>query len=225
MSMLRKTSSVLAGLMIAGSASAAMITFDSVGDSGTIHYGGNIEQTDVEGLSASTSFTLTEIKSSSFVFDIVVANTTNSLWEESRVSAIGFNVDPDVTSASVVNSPTWFAVLGGSFPNQFGALDICIKEGGGPNSCQGGGGGGVAIGDSASFSLELGFASLPGSVTLDNFGVRWQSLTSEALGYDDASGTGTPVTKVPEPGTLGLLGLGVLGLTMAGRRRRLHSQE
>ena len=104
MSILRKTSSVLAGLMIAGSASAAMITFDSVGDSGTIHYGGNIEGTDVEGLSASTSFTLAEIKTSSFVFDVVVANTTNSLWESSRVSAIGFNVDSDVTSASVINT-------------------------------------------------------------------------------------------------------------------------
>lgn len=221
MSMLRKASSVLAGLMFAGSASAAMITFDSVGDSGTIHYGGNIDQTDVEGLSASTSFTLTEIKSSSFVFDIVVANTTNSLWEESRVSRIGFNVDPNVTS--VTASSPWFALLGGSFPNQFGQLDICI-QGQTQGSCSGGPGG-VEIGDSASFSLELGFASLPGSVTLDNFGVRWQSLNSEALGYDDDSGTGTPVTKVPEPGTLGLLGLGVLGLTMAGRRRRLQSQE
>lgn len=221
MSMLRKTSSVLAGLMIAGSASAAMITFDSVGDSGTIHYGGNIDQTDVDGLSASTSFTLTEINTSSFVFDVVVANTTNSLWEESRVSRIGFNVDPNVTS--VTASSPWFALLGGSFPNQFGALDICI-QGQTQGSCNGGSGG-VEIGGSANFSLELGFASLPGAVTLDNFGVRWQSLNSQALGYDDDSGTGTPVTKVPEPGTLGLLGLGVLGLTMAGRRRRLRSQE
>jgi len=105
--------------------------------------------------------------------------------------------------------------------NQFGAMDICV-QGQSQGSCNGGPGG-VENGDSASFSLELGFASLPGAVTLDNFGVRWQSLNSEALGYDDASGTGTPVTKVPEPGTLGLLGLGVLGLVVSGRRRRLQS--
>ncbi len=219
MSILRKTSSVLAGLMIAGGASATMISFDSVGDSGTVYYGGNISVTDVDGLSASTSFTLTEIKASSFVFDVVVANATSSLWEESRVSRIGFNVDPDVTS--VTASSPWLAVLGGSFPNQFGALDICI-QGKTQGDCNGGPGG-VGIGDSDSFSLELGFASLPGTVTLDNFGVRWQSLNSVALGYSDDSGTGTPVTKVPEPGTLGLFGLGVLGLALAGKRRRQQS--
>lgn len=219
MSIFEKTSLVVASLMIAGSASAAMISFDSVGDSGTVYYGGNIEQTDVEGLAASTSFTLTEIKTSSFVFDIVLSNTTSSLWEESRVSRIGFNVDANVTS--VTASSPWVALLGGSFPNQFGALDICVK-GQSQGSCSGGPGG-VGIGGSASFSLELGFASLPGTVTLDNFGVRWQSLNSQALGFDDDSGTGTPVTKVPEPGTLGLLGLGVLGLVVAGRRRRLPS--
>jgi len=116
MSILEKTSLVVASLMIAGSASASMISFDSVGDSGTIFYGGNIEQTEVEGLTASTSFTLTEIKTSSFVFDIVLANTTSSLWEESRVSRIGFNVDANVTS--VTASSPWVALLGGSFPNQ-----------------------------------------------------------------------------------------------------------
>ncbi len=219
MSILEKTSLVVASLMIAGSASAAMISFDSVGDSGTVYYGGNIEQTDVEGLAASTSFTLTEIKTSSFVFDIVLSNTTSSLWEESRVSRIGFNVDANVTS--VTASSPWTALLGGSFPNQFGALDICIQAQS-QGSCSGGPGG-VGIGGSASFSLELGFASLPGAVTLDNFGVRWQSLNSQALGFDDDSGTGTPVSKVPEPGTIGLLGLGVLGLVVAGRRRRLPS--
>lgn len=220
MSILKKTSLVLAGLMVAGSASAAMISFDSVGDSGTVYYGGNIEQTDVEGLSASTSFTLAAINTSSFLFDVVVENTTTSLWEDSRVSRIGFNVDPNVTS--VTASSPWVALLGGSFPNQFGALDICI-QGESQGSCSGGPGG-VEIGDSASFSLELGFASLPGAVTLDNFGVRWQSLSSDALGYNDASGTGKPVAEVPEPGTLGLLGLGFLGLSMAARRRRLPSQ-
>lgn len=220
MSIFRKTSLVLAGLMMAGGASAAMISFDSVGDSGTVYYGGNIAETDVEGLSASTSFTLTAINASSFVFDVLVENTTNSLWEESRVSAIGFNVDPGVTSVEASNP--WIAVLNGAFPNNFGALDICFKEGGGPNSCQGGGGGGVSIGGSANFSMEMFFGSLPAAVNLDNFGVRWQSLNSEALGFDDDSGTGTPVSKVPEPGTLGLFGLGVLGFALASRRRRLH---
>jgi len=212
-----KASLVFAGLIIAGNAGASMITFDSVGDFAMIHYGGNIDQTDVDGLSASTSFTLAEIKSSSFVFDIMVANTTDdSLWEDSRVSRIGFNVDPNVTS--VTASSPWFALLGGSFPNQFGPLDICI-QGQTQGNCQGGPGG-VGIGGSSSFSLELGFASLPSAVTLDNFGVRWQSLDSDALGYDDDSGTGSPTTKVPEPGTLGLLGLGVLGFALTGRRRR-----
>lgn len=219
MGILRKASSVLAGLMIAGSASATMISFDSVGDSGTVYYGGNIAGTDVDGLFASTSFKLTEIKASSFVFDIVVANTTSSLWEDSRVSRIGFNVDPNVTS--VTASAPWLAVLGGSFPNNFGALDICIK-GTTQGSCQGGPGG-VGIGGSDSFTLELGFASLPGAVTLDNFGVRWQSLTSAALQYSDDSGTGTPVAKVPEPGTMGLFGLGILSFVLAGRRRLQQS--
>lgn len=221
MGILRKTSSVLAGLMIAGGASATMISFNSIDDFGTVHYGGNIGGVDVDGLSASTSFELAAINDSSFVFDVTVANTSSLLWQSSRISAFGFNVSPDAASVEASESSPWFAVFDEnlSFPNGFGSLEVCLKQSGGPENCQGGGGAGVEIGGSASFSLEMFFDNLPETVTLDNFGVRWQSLSSEALEYSGVSGTGTPVIKVPEPGALGLFGLGVVGLALARRRR------
>lgn len=220
MGILRKATSVLIGLMIAGCASATMISFDSKDDYGTVYYGGNIDGTDVDGLSASTSFELTGVNDSSLVFEIELKNTSTSLWESSRVSRIGFNIDSEVTS--VTASSPWVAVLDkNKFPNNFGELDICIK-GEDEGNCTGGPGG-VEIGGSATFSLELFFNTLPAVVNLDNFGVRWQSLDSEALDIRGDSGTGTPISKVPEPGTLGLFGLAVLGISMAGRRRLQRS--
>lgn len=105
---------------------------------------------------------------------------------------------------------------GGSFPNNFGSIDVCFTSGG---SCSGGGGTGVGIGDTGEFSFVLAFSGEESLINLSNLGIRWQSLNSDYYGLFDDSGTGR--LKVSEPGTLALMGLGLAGAGVLRRRRRL----
>lgn len=189
------------------------ISAADIGESFTVLFDGNVNTTDVPGLSAEAIFTVTNFTSSSAVFDIALTNTSSD-GIGSRVSGLGFNTDPILASASssgVFN----IAVLEGAFPNQFGSVDVCFKDGGGPNNCQGGGSGGVTTGNTGNFTVTLGFA--PNSVpplSLSNFGVRYQSITGTNLG---TSGTGTGAA-VPEP--LTILGVGTaLGFGTAFKRK------
>ncbi len=178
------------------------ITSADIGQSFTVLFDGNVATQDVSGLSSEAVFTLTSFTSSSAVFDIALTNTSSG-GISSRVSGLGFDTTPMLDSASSTGVFN-IAVLDGSFPNQFGSVDVCFKDGGGANNCQGGGSGGVTTGNTGNFEVTLGFApnSLP-PLSLSNFGVRYQSI--DGNGFNGASGTGTG-TPVPEP--LTILGAG-----------------
>jgi PEP-CTERM motif len=211
----------------AGPAHAALVTVDSVGDSFGVVFNGNVEQQNVADLSAEATFLVTGFTGNSITFDVTLENTTGSLGSGlgSRVSSLGFDTTPNITGASssgVFN----IAVLGGSYPNQFGDIEVCFKDGGGPNNCEGGGSGGVANPNSGVFTLVLNFAGPITQFEFDRFGVRYQSI--DGAGFMGASGTGeghipgdpTPrdVPGVPEPTTMVLLGTGLLGLVRRLRR-------
>ncbi|MBM4334327.1 MAG: hypothetical protein FJ108_00245 [Deltaproteobacteria bacterium] len=206
---------IVAGL--AGfSSRAAAVTVDSVGDSFTVNFGGNIKGVDVSGLSASALFEVTSISGNTLVMDITLTNTTSVLWESARVSAFGFNTNPEIVSASVDSTVFANVNLGGQFPNGFGSVDLCVINN--RNNCTGGRKGGLTIGQSTGITLSLTFQNPISAVDLDNFGVRYQSLTSSALGFDGASGTGRPSNPIPEPRSTAMYLLG--GLLVAGLIRK-----
>jgi hypothetical protein len=196
------------------------ITASDLNSSFDVIFNGNVKETNVSGLSATANFKLTsfdtEEKKASFL--VTLTNTSSDPILGSRISAIGFNSDPNLSAASVSPGGEFDkAHLNGSFPNNFGAIEVCFTDG---NNCQGGQNGGVTIGETGSFTANLTFNTPTfSSLTLNNFGVRYQSIQGTTLG-DSGTGRGTPV---PEPITL--LGSGIaLGFGMYAKRK-LNGQK
>ncbi|GGB97757.1 hypothetical protein GCM10011494_15290 [Novosphingobium endophyticum] len=214
----------VAGLSFAAPAWADAITLDSsnIGQSFSVSFDGFADGTSINGLSADATFTLSSITSTGYVFDYSLTNTTSG-GLDSRVSSFAFDVDPTIAGASSTGAFS-YAVLDSNYPNGIGTVDVCFK-GGSSNSCAGNTGG-VQTSDTGTGTLTLSFDAAPDAITLSDFFNRYQSITGAGK-VTSASGSGTISsssssggTPVPEPGTLGILGLGLAGLAMARLRRR-----
>jgi hypothetical protein len=213
----------LGAVAYAGPAHAALYTVDSVGDTFDVLFNGNVDGQNVADLSAEATFVVTAFTGTSITFGVTLENTTGSLGSglDSRVSSLAFDTTPNITSASSTGVFN-IAVLGGSYPNQFGDIEACFKDGGGLDSCQGGGNGGVVNPNSGVFTLVLNFTGSITELAFDRFGVRYQSI--DGAGFTGASGTGEghipddPTTVLPEPTSMVLLGTGLLGLVRKLRR-------
>jgi hypothetical protein len=208
--------SALAAAFFSLATAAGAVPIDSVGDSFSVSFDGNIGCQDVEGLTASATFVVSQFDAAAgrVVLQISLDNTSDEdLWQSARVSALGFDVSESLASASA-SGLFQYALTDGKFPNQFGPVDVCVVDN--RNTCSGGRWGGVRLGKDGSITLTLAFSGPITSLELSNFGVRYQSLSSCELGILGASGTGTGT--VPEPRALALLG--AAGLALYGRRRQ-----
>ncbi len=221
MSIVRKLMPIAAFALTVAPALAEPITLDSsaIGQSFTLNYNGYSSGTVVDGLTASTTFTLTGVTGTGYTFDYALNNTTSSPLT-SRVSGFGFDTDPNISSASSTGAYA-FTTLNSSYPNGIGSIDVCFKDAN-TGSCSGGGSGGLAEGTSGTGSFTLNFASAIAALTLDNFHVRYQSITG-AGGISSASGDVTTSssggTSVPKPGMLGMMGGAVAALALLRRRK------
>lgn len=231
----RAVLTLLALVFVPASAQAGSVTLTSP-TTFKVLFGGNIDQQNVPDLSSEATFHFLGFSTSGNTtkasFDVTLTNTTASPLS-SRVSGLGFDVSPDAQGGTV-SGVFDKVVLGGSFPNQFGAVDVCVNGGNGKN-CQGGANGGVTTG-SSSFLLDLFFSGSVSQIVLDNFGVRYQSIDGKSVNgtkYKDASGTGVgvpgpgPDPTVPEPANLLLFGVGLtaIGATLRRRRRAREQQS
>jgi hypothetical protein len=173
----------------------------SSGDSTTINFGGPAGS----GATSSLYLKLTGANSATGVydFDYTFTNTNASV---SNLADFGFQTDPTLmgitgTGMSFVLNPT-------NFPGGY-TVDACAYVG---NNCDAANNQGDLFGG----TMELTFAGGTDSISLDNFVVRYASLSQ--LG--GISGEGTPVGSVPEPATWGLMLLGFAGVGFAMRRSR-----
>ena len=222
-----------ASLAAAAPALADPITLDAgdVGSSFTIDLNGFTDNSGnvIDGLTSTLTFTLEETDGGSYTFSYVVDNTTSG-GLTSNISSFAFDVDPDISGASVTGAYQYAFVADGqgsdpSYPNQVGQVDVCFKA---RNSGSCSNGGGVSEGQSGTGSLTLFFNPDASSITLSDFFVRYQGITGagtvgSATGESTTS-TGTPPggtsgTTVPAPGMLGLLALALVSLGFMRRRR------
>ncbi len=220
----------IASLAVAAPVLAEPITLDgsSIGNNYTFTYNGFSDGTTINGLTGSTTFTLTAVSPTSYTFAYSVSNTTSSPLT-SRISSFAFNTDPNISSATSTGAFS-YTTLNSNYPNGIGTVDVCFKDAK-TGSCAGGGSGGLTTGQTGTGSFTLNFSQPLTSLTLSDFFVRYQSITG-AGNVTSASGSGTMTstggtttttsggTTVPEPGMLGMMAGGLATLFLLRRRRR-----
>ncbi len=227
---------IAASLTVASPALADSMLFNAadIGKAITLDYNGYSGSggASIDGLTGSTTFTLTGVSGNDYTFDYSVANTTSAPVTDSRISSFAFNTDPTISGAASTGAYS-YTQLNSNYPNGIGTVDVCFKDAS-TGACAGGGSGGLTAGQSGTGSFTLSFASPVSALTLSDFYVRYQSITGVA-GITSASGAGTITsststsggststggTPVPEPGMLGLFGAGIIGLALARRRRQV----
>lgn len=149
----------------------------------------------------------------------ITLNNTSAIGGQGgeRLTGFAFGIDPNATGTPGFVDANDGGMVAASFAS--GALaanvqgvEICAFGG---QNCSGGSNGGIFAGGTDTFTVLL-LGSWGSSVDIAPLGVRYQT------GYGsftfDVPGGGGGGGKLPEPGTLGLLGLGVLGLAAFRRR-------
>lgn len=219
MQMLKTLPLVLSIVLAAASLTTAAPIVSGVGDSF------------MGGLGGSTGNVSTSVDAFLSAQVVVLANTSSTAaGYASRVTAFGFNVDPDVIAGTSV-SGTFEKVVRDDTVNAHGVstalggpIDVCLKSGNAPG-CESGTEG-VDQGQVGNLTLALKFATPPASLSFADFFVRYQRVSIPGSTGLAGAGVATCVDSacgdaphaVPEPAALALLAAGLFGAGYARRR-------
>ena len=219
--------SAVAGLGLLASTPAAaepiLLDANEVGESFSIDFDGFVNgDVTVPGLSSQLILTLTSIVGNVYNFDYSMTNTSDTgSGVDARVSSFAFNTDPDISGATSTGTYN-FTNTDSNYPNQIGTVDVCFQAA--KTGACAGNKGGVFGGETGTGTLALSFDSALSSLTLDDFFVRYQSVSGAG---DITSASGRQVTtstssgnEVPEPNMMLLFGLAALMIFAGTRRRR-----
>jgi hypothetical protein len=226
-SMFKSKFIVAAAAALIGVVSQASIVFQSVNDTQLINYN---EVFDGANLSATVQYTLTALGGprgpNTATFHIVATNnTTVGQPGINRITSFGIGaLTPSLTSIDSNSSVNWIANFGPTFPG-FNQVGLCVFVG---SLCGAGSSGGLAEGgDFVAFDIAVHVSNFipagiafesPFVIEFQDAGTNGTSVEFAGCAASDASCQGTPPQDIPEPGSLALLGVAMLGSIVATRR-------
>jgi hypothetical protein len=158
-------------------------------------------------LTGTLNLTVTNITATGVSLNVTVANTTSLSEPSARLTGFGWDSSPSATGGSETSS-VYDVFVNANFP-AFSQVDVCLSSG---NTCAGGGNGGLSPSGSDSFTMALSYGNTVG-LDFSTFAAKFQT------DFGSFEVAGTP-TSVPEPASVGLFGLGLLGLAALRRRAR-----
>lgn len=196
---------------------AATMNFDQVGDTGSMNF--SYTELTSATLLAKIDFTLASITSSTAVFDVTVANNSFGAGQNSLMAFSIDVISPSLTSASDTSS-RWNTTLNTGFAG-FQQVDLCVWAG---DSCPSGAiSAGLAKGFTSTFKMTLNTAGnfLSNGVSFQSpYTIKFQGVGSGGGSIEFQAQTGTPPIEIPEPSSIALTGLMLLGLAGAGLAKR-----